>query len=227
MNTAKGSVSGRIALVLSALLIFACTAIPSGASAPPTTSPAPSFSLTASAAATPAPSPASTPVAILPDEPWITFVWVHDAGNDGTNESGIYLVRPDGRDKHLLVPMAASHPDWSPDGNRLAFDTEPADGEQIWTVDADGTKVTGRHLRRRHPADLPPHRRGRPMAGTWRSTVRCRARPGRNTTGSRSRSSTWTPASRASSPRLPPPVPSTSSTSGRAGLRTGARSSSR
>jgi Tol biopolymer transport system component len=37
--------------------------------------------------------------------------------------------------------MPAGHADWSPDGERLAFDTEPEDGEQIWTVDADGTNA--------------------------------------------------------------------------------------
>ena len=34
------------------------------------------------------------------------------------------------------------HPDWSPDGTRIAVDTEPEDGEQIWIMDADGTHVT-------------------------------------------------------------------------------------
>jgi Tol biopolymer transport system component len=34
------------------------------------------------------------------------------------------------------------HSDWSPDGTRIAVDTEPQDGEQIWIMDADGTNVT-------------------------------------------------------------------------------------
>ena len=57
---------------------------------------------------------------------------------------GIYLVRPDGTDLHALLPDAryeAFHPDWSPDGAQIAFDTETTDGNEIWVVNADGTNA--------------------------------------------------------------------------------------
>ena len=101
--------------------------------------------LVAATAAAPAAlgaSPDPSPVAIKDGEPWIVYEWAYDSDGDGVNENGVYLVRPDGRDQHLLLTAAAGHPDWSPDGKRLAVDTEPADGEEIWILDADGTDVT-------------------------------------------------------------------------------------
>ena len=79
-----------------------------------------------------------------------------DPDGDGINENGIYLVRPDGRDKHLLLTVPAGHPDWSPDGKRLAVDTEPADGDARsgpWT--RTGRTAAGRHLRWRACAGPP------------------------------------------------------------------------
>jgi Tol biopolymer transport system component len=73
---------------------------------------------------------------MLADEPWIAYQWVR-AGGDG-----IYLMRPDGTDSHELLPDAtynAFHPDWSPDGARIAFDAETGGGNEIWVVNADGT----------------------------------------------------------------------------------------
>ena len=64
------------------------------------------------------------------------------SGSTATTAYGVYLVRPDGRDQHPLLTAPASHPDWSPDGKRIAIDREPADGEEIWIMDADGTDVT-------------------------------------------------------------------------------------
>jgi Tol biopolymer transport system component len=82
-------------------------------------------------------APAQTPFAIKDGEPWIAYEWVYDLNGVGVNEQGLQLVRPDGRDRHLLLLTAPTgHPDWSPDGQGLAVD----DGMgEIWTLNADGT----------------------------------------------------------------------------------------
>jgi Tol biopolymer transport system component len=75
---------------------------------------------------------------MLADEPWIAYQWVR-AGGDG-----IYLMRPDGTDPHELLPDAtynSFHPDWSPDGARIAFEADPAGRREIWVVNADGTNA--------------------------------------------------------------------------------------
>jgi Tol biopolymer transport system component len=72
------------------------------------------------------------------DEPWIAYQWVQGDGD------GIYLARPDGTDPHELLSDAgynAFHPDWSPDGIRIAFDAETGGGNEIWVVNADGTNA--------------------------------------------------------------------------------------
>ena len=70
-------------------------------------------------------------------EPWLAYQWL-----DATGE-GIYLSRPDGSGQHQIVTdMAGSeiHPDWSPDGQRVAFvRITPEDQSELWAVDADGT----------------------------------------------------------------------------------------
>jgi Tol biopolymer transport system component len=75
----------------------------------------------------------STPL----DESWIAF-------EGPLPGDGIFLVRPDGVDLHALLPDArydALHPDWSPDGARIAFDAATAEGNEIWVVNADGTNA--------------------------------------------------------------------------------------
>ena len=97
--------------------------------------------------ATVAPTPSTASVAIKDGEPWIVYQWVQECGANGCDQQGTFLVRPDGRDQHLLLTDPASlltdpatHPDWSPDGRRVAVATEPAVGKgEIWTVNADGT----------------------------------------------------------------------------------------
>ena len=71
-------------------------------------------------------------------EPWIAYQWVPEHGK------GLYLMRPDGSDAHEIateLPGAAYHPDWSPDGARIAFDLRTDGGNEIWVVNADGTNA--------------------------------------------------------------------------------------
>ena len=78
------------------------------------------------------PSPGSSP-AVLPGEPWIANVW------DAQGVKVIRLVRPDGSDDHLAIggaPAFTEHPDWSPDGARIAY---TVDWSSIWIANADGS----------------------------------------------------------------------------------------
>lgn len=58
----------------------------------------------------------------------------------------IYLVNADGSNFRLLTPprLTAFQPDWSPDGQRLAFSTNSNFStildEEIWVINADGTR---------------------------------------------------------------------------------------
>ncbi len=132
------SSAAKLASLLTAgmLASAACAAGtgPSGPSAPP----APTSTPTPTVAVTPSATP--TAIAILDGEPWIVYQWLQEFDADNPDKQGVYLVRPDGRDQHLLLTDPAGHPDWSPDGKRIAVATEPADGMgQIWTLNADGT----------------------------------------------------------------------------------------
>jgi Tol biopolymer transport system component len=73
---------------------------------------------------------------VRPGAPWI----VHQE-YDG-QQVRLWLVRPDGTGNHELLPTFAGeavHPDWSPDGRRVAFVSE----NDVYVVDANGG-----HLRR-------------------------------------------------------------------------------
>jgi len=121
-------------LVLVALLAGACSdsspATPAPTPSPSTPAPttSPSSAATATAAATPSPAP----IAVLPGEPWIAFQrWTQATG------ARLRLIRPDGTGDHEVLPDVADeqwHPDWSPDGARLAFERDKG----IWIVDVDG-----------------------------------------------------------------------------------------
>lgn len=72
-------------------------------------------------------------------EPWIVY---QRFTNDDGFRLDVRLVRPDGTDDHPLLterPGNQSHPDWSPDGTRIAY---TVNGTQLWVVDADGTDAT-------------------------------------------------------------------------------------
>lgn len=89
------------------------------------------------------PSPSQlTSVTVQPGELWVVYQWIDGQGD------GIYLIRPDGTGLHQVVPElpgSESHPDWSPDGQRIAFiHLTPADRTELWVVDAgsgDAAKV--------------------------------------------------------------------------------------
>jgi len=87
------------------------------------------------------PSPALSPYAIKDGEPWIAYQWLQECDGDRCDRQGVYLVRPDGRDRHLLLPAPAGHPDWSPDGERIVVESEPAETSEMWILDADGTDL--------------------------------------------------------------------------------------
>jgi Tol biopolymer transport system component len=125
--------SHRALATLCVLLLAAC-----GPSA--TADPQPTRTSSAIASAAPsqasAPSPvrsaesSPSPIAVLPDEPWIVYQYWN-------GRSDLRLVRPDGTGDHALFadqPMEQWHPDWAPDGTRIAFEM----GGEIWIAGVDG-----------------------------------------------------------------------------------------
>ena len=73
-------------------------------------------------------------------------------GSGGVTDAGIRLVRPDGTGDVWATPDVPRrdggwqvHPDWSPDGSRLAFavdqagESPPNDTRDVWVSDADGS----------------------------------------------------------------------------------------
>lgn len=81
---------------------------------------------------------ASESVVVGEGEEWLAFQWLDRGGGDG-----IFLARPDGSGYHQLardMPGHELHPDWSPDGERIAFvHFTPADLSELWVVNADGS----------------------------------------------------------------------------------------
>jgi Tol biopolymer transport system component len=123
--------SHKLAALLASILLLA------GACSTGTqTGPSPSTQPTALLGSPSASAP--TAYAIKDGEPWIAYEWVYDLNGVGVNEHALQLVRPDGSGHHLLLlTTPAGHPDWSPDGKRIAVATE----NEIWTLNADGTDV--------------------------------------------------------------------------------------
>ena len=83
--------------------------------------------------------PTTTTTAVEPDDgvPWIVY-----QGLNGL----LRVIRPDGTgDRRALPdgPERAFHPDWSRDGQRLAFNVDSADGTRdIWIASWDGSGTT-------------------------------------------------------------------------------------
>jgi Tol biopolymer transport system component len=133
---------GAIALCLS-LSAAACqgsgaiqSAAPPSEGTPSSTGPSVEGRLASPIASTPS-AAASGPLALLDNEEWIAYQW------DCVGREGICLVRPDGTGTHELLDGltgSATHPDWSPDGTRIAFiRIIPDDRTELWVADADGT----------------------------------------------------------------------------------------
>ncbi len=95
-------------------------------------------SVTPSLGASPAAGSSPAVPVPVPGEAWVAYQWLDAVGGDT-----IYLVRPDGTGLHPLMPDVPGdelHPDWSPDGARIAYvRTTPAGQSELWVVDADGT----------------------------------------------------------------------------------------
>lgn len=134
MSSAK-HISNPLATFILAILLAACagaepsSTVEEGGVATPVIA-------VPSAAATPQASPALPTAAPRPSvdagAPWIVY----------QDQRGIRLVRPDGSDDHQLVddpPETQFHPDWSHDGQRIAYAVDDADGTRdIWVSGADG-----------------------------------------------------------------------------------------
>ena len=74
------------------------------------------------------------------DEPWIAYQWEDQTGRQWHLSRA---ARWDGARTQLLpdATYGAYHPDWSPDGAKIAFDAETGGGNEIWVVNADGTNA--------------------------------------------------------------------------------------
>jgi len=76
-----------------------------------------------------------------PDDKWIAFYSERD------HQPGLYLIRPDGTDMHLLLKGDAEYPSWSPNGDALVFMSlgfppgSSSSAYDVWLVNADGTNL--------------------------------------------------------------------------------------
>jgi len=123
----------------SAFALSACAGTPAPAS-PTTVSP---IATGSSATTTGAPSAATTPTSaapkappsVVPDAaiPWIVY----------QSPDGLRILDPGGSGSHRLLsdgPAQARHPDWSPDGLRIAFVVDESDDTRdLWTASWDGS----------------------------------------------------------------------------------------
>ncbi len=128
-NQVFATVGAGAVLTLSIAACSASPARPGSEGSPPTiTVPASSGVAAGSADLT-----LGSPDPVRSGEPWIVYQRFDDSGLH------IQLIRPDGTgDRQLLsdsVPATQVHPDWSPDGQRIAFSMND---RELWVVDADG-----------------------------------------------------------------------------------------
>ena len=126
------------ALTMTLLTSGACSASGTGPPLPTASLPA-TAAPTVAPTATPTPSAAPTRGAVVDGEPWIVYEHSYTDAT-GVDGASVFLVPPDGPDLHQLLTIRAEHPDWSPDGRRIALVAEPsADESEIWAIDADGS----------------------------------------------------------------------------------------
>ena len=97
------------------------------------------------AACAPASTAKSTPtltttITVGRSDPWILYQWFTPT-NSQVDE--LWLVRPDGSGNHPLLSTSTDslHPDWSPDGQQIAFIADRGDRSDLWMVNADGTSA--------------------------------------------------------------------------------------
>lgn len=140
--------------VIATLVLAVGTAACDGPAAAPASVQAPPPTSESSEEASPA-TDASAAAVVRDGEKWIVYQWVDGSGD------GIYLVRPDGTGHHQLVAeMTGSeiHPDWSPDGSRIAFVEQTLEGPtELWVINADGTDAE-----RLYTCELPCNEIGSP-----------------------------------------------------------------
>lgn len=135
------SITGGTALVVITIVVAsACTtgtSVGSAASAGSTSGPS---TTAVSPGSSPTSSASGSTSTVADGEAWVVYQWLDDNGD------GIYLIRPDGTGQHQIVPDLTGserHPDWAPDGQRIAFiRNTPADRSELWVVDADGESAT-------------------------------------------------------------------------------------
>jgi Tol biopolymer transport system component len=107
-------IPGSPAVAVAALLLTGCVAAPQGGSG----------------------SEPSLAQDLLPPDVLLGFQW------EGGSGDAIFTTRVDGAERARLLDLDGStlHPDWSPDGGRVAFRSTPPGGpDQIWIARADGT----------------------------------------------------------------------------------------
>lgn len=78
--------------------------------------------------------------------------WLVYTRPDDTGIGNLFLARPDGSDEHALLDQRVTdneeihHPDWSPNGDRVAFEAlgvNPGPAEAtVWVANADGSSPT-------------------------------------------------------------------------------------
>jgi len=122
------SIAGTVCLigVASTMFLAGCAGGPVGRSSWPATATATAL------------SGLDRDMTVRPGDSWIAYQW---AGEDGRDR--VFLIRPDGSGLHQLLsdgPGDQWHPDWSPDGEHIAFvQHTPDDRTELWKVNADGS----------------------------------------------------------------------------------------
>ncbi len=96
-----------------------------------------------------------------PDGSRIAFVRML-AVDRNTSTIGLYTIAPDGSQLRKLVDLSAGFPDWSPDGRKLVFSSNPGDGTHVYEVNSDGgglAQITSGPSQDRDPVWSPDGRK--------------------------------------------------------------------